>query len=168
MKTNFTLHLSVCITVTVLSSLLLGCGKASEKATEKMMEKAIGDGAKVDIQGDKMTVKTSEGEFVVAGSGSASIPEGFPKDVHVFQGATITSSMKMADGMQVVLQSREPMAKVRATYVETMKAQDWTEESVMDAGDTVMLSYTKDKRSAVVVLLKDPKGTVIQVSTKLD
>ena len=57
------------IGIVFISILVIGCGKsASEKAAEKIIEEQTG--SDVDIEGEKVTIKTEEGDKIVYGSTS--------------------------------------------------------------------------------------------------
>ena len=79
----------VCLSVLVL---MMGCGsseKAEEKVAEKIAEKAIAaqTGKKVDIDIDKerMQIKTEDGEMTLTSGESAKIPDTFPKDIPIYR-----------------------------------------------------------------------------------
>lgn len=133
---------------------LTGCGKkVSEKLAEKMIESAAAkDGVKadVDISGDKVTVKTKDGTTTYAAGAGAKVPENFPKDVYIYSGATVLSSVSVPDGFTVMLQTKDASDKVVSTLKSKLTADGWKEEMTMNQGEVVILGYKKGERSAVV------------------
>ena len=98
-----------------------GCGKVSEKASEKIAEKAIeagsGGNANVDIDGDGVVIETEEGTYRADGEGNVRIetedgtytagtgdlPEGWPDEIPLPDDLEIVSSSRMGDEAQILL-----------------------------------------------------------------
>lgn len=170
------------LVVLIAASLALGgCGKksdetrartAQEKAMEKSIEKSSGDKANVDLSKEKMTFQTKEGGKVEIATGEAGVkvPDDFPKDVLVYKGAKVDSSVKSPEGMQVMLSTADPADKVAEAYKTEMTKSGWTEKTSMAMAEMTMLEYTKDQRTATVNVMKgDGKGAkVMLVLTKKD
>ena len=145
----------------VLALLVVGCLVAADgckRAAEKMAAKAIerSSGGKVNVD--------------ISASGTATIPEGFPKDVLVPQDAKIVISAKVPEGFVVTMQSKELLDAVVKKYGAEMKTHGWTEQASVNMGDSVMLSYAKEKegRTASVMVAKTDKGTQLQVTVVKD
>ena len=155
----------------IMALALTGCGKkanekSSEKAAEKSMEMAIEKGsggkAKVDISNGGISVKT-EGKDkmeMTAGQG-AKVPGDFPKDILVYKGATVLSSVKTEGAFNVTLQTTDTTNLVSDTYKEAMKNEGWTEKGATVMGEMTMLQYNKDKREAMVHITSDGGKTTI-------
>ncbi len=60
------------------------CKKASEKTGEKMIETAIGNNADVDMDDEKIVIKTDEGTFT-SDAKADSWPDAIPSDVPEFK-----------------------------------------------------------------------------------
>lgn len=150
-----------------------GCGKKNDeakakKAQEKKMEKAIekssGGKANVDLSKGKMTIQTKEGEKMeIAGSGAGvKLPDDFPKDVLVYKGAKVDTSLKTGDATQVMLSTTDATDKVAETYKAEMKKSGWEEKTSMQMPEMTMLQYAKDQRTVTVqVMTGDDKGTKV-------
>ncbi|MCB0977180.1 MAG: hypothetical protein KDB02_06935 [Acidimicrobiales bacterium] len=90
-------HVATVVTLTALSlGTLVGCGAASDKATEKLTEKAIeaqtGGDVDIDTKGDgSFKLETEDGSFE---SGTGKVPSSWPddvplpKDIQVLSGQT--------------------------------------------------------------------------------
>ncbi len=152
----------VCLCVAVA-----GCGKAAEKIGEKMAESAIeretGGKAKVDIQGDSMKVVTKDGEHTVTVGDKAAAPKDFPSDVAIYEGAKITASVSVPDGMQVHMQTKDSPDKVIASY-QAMTKDGWTQEALMDMGEQKTLSLKKGERTVVVMASLQDKMTTVMLT----
>jgi hypothetical protein len=72
----------VLLTITSIS-LTNSCKKATEKAGEKIIEKSLGKDSKIDIDKDKMTIKTEDG-IITSDSNVKSWPNDIPNDVPEF------------------------------------------------------------------------------------
>lgn len=160
--------------VAAVALCFFGCGKRlSEKAAEKLAEKAIekqmekdgGGKAKVDISNGKMSVKNSKGEEVqVDASGGAKIPDGFPKDVYVYEGAKITTSMKNGKVFSLIMESSDPAAKVIEKTKAKMTSNGWKETATLDTGGSTMLGYDKEPLKMTVNVASQDKKTMIILS----
>jgi hypothetical protein len=168
-----------------------GCGEdSSEQAAERMIEEAIEQAAEregevVDVEideggltvrskdgtasfkadGDTMVVKTDEGSMRI-GTG-ATLPAGFPKDVPIYDGATVVQSMEMGEMVMVTLETADPFATVVASYKEECPDNGWTEEASMknSSGDpTQMLNYRQGERSLMVSVIQESNRTMVSLT----
>lgn len=150
----------------------VGCGKkASESAAEKLAEKAIeahSDGkAQVDLSGGKMTVKTAEGTVTMDASGSASVPENFPKDVPVPSSTKVTAAVSTPDGVHLTLEGPADVAAAIKTFSDEMKAQGWTEETTANVGGQLMSSFKKGERVTAITAMATGDKSMITVTAAL-
>ncbi len=168
---------------------LTGCGKSSsEKLAEKMIEKGMGkDGIKgdvnisdgkvsitgtdregkkfaVDQSGESVTIKSQDGTATFSTGPSARLPEGFPKDVYVLDGAKVVTAMTVPEGFSVVLQAKDGADKVAASYKARMTGNGWTEESAFTTPQHTMAAYKKDDRSATVMIMPAEGETQVTLS----
>jgi hypothetical protein len=147
-----------------------GCGKksdetsgrtAQEKAAAKAIEKGTDGKAKVDVSKGKTTIETQTGEKIEVASGAEGVklPDEFPKDVLVYKGAKVESSVKTPDGTQLMLSTADAPDKVAEAYKAEMKRSGWEEKTSMVITGMTMLEYTKNQRTATVqVMGEDGKG----------
>ena len=165
-------------TLTLLAVLVLAaCGKASETATEKMIESQMskdGTQAKVDLSSGGMKItttdasgKTSQMEMGTAQVSEADLGVPFypgtkPKEGEMTKVTTPEGSM-----VTVLLHSDDAPAKVAAYYRDKLKAQaEGRQFTDMDHGDTQMLLLSDDKTKQVtqVTIGKgQSKGSDIQI-----
>ena len=164
--THPAIRLSIAVALTALL-VAPGCKKAQDAAVETAIERATG--AKVEQDGDTMTIKTEQGEVKVATAedgGTVAMPADFPKDVYLPADNKLASAMDMA-GMQMLnMTTPQDLARVSADIEKSMQGQGWKREMAMQAGDGSTLMYSKDNRQVVYQMLKaDEGGTQLAVRT---
>ena len=145
--------------LTIMSAVVLtlaGCGKSpseaiADKIAEKAIEKQSGGKARVDSAGGTMQITTAKGETIeVDAKGGAKLPDGFPKDVHVYAGAAIKQSMKAQGTFHLMMETADAKSKVADTYKSKLEADGWKQTMTADTGDATMLQYSKEKRNVTV------------------
>jgi len=167
--------------VALLALAIAGCGKVQEKASEKMVEKAIessmskdGTQAKVDLSQGGMKVSTTDasGKTTQMEMGNAQISEaelGLP----YYPGSKPTegSSMRIVSGtsstMQVGLHSDDAPDKVAAFYRDKLKAMsDGKQLMDMSHNDGASLTLVDDKakNTLQVHVNKADKGSDIAIA----
>lgn len=145
--------------------------KLAEKATEKMLETAGGEGTDVDIDSEtgEMTIK-SEGTEITS---SAKLPSDWPSDVPVYTGATVSGSFSSSSegqfGGWVNLTTPDSADKVKTWYADELLKEGWEEEgnfsSSSDGLDSTMISYTKSERSLLISMGQDSADTNLTTLT---
>jgi len=152
----------------VLALLLIGCGQESqERQAEKIIERESGGKVKADISKGKMTLKDAEGhEHTVSMGAAVEVPEGFPKDVLVYKGATPLTAMKGDNGYHLTLRTKDEPKKVADAYTSALKAQGWELEQTMAMPQGTMLHFKKGERTAAVVVTRSDDETMVQVTTQ--
>jgi hypothetical protein len=151
----------------VSSMVLAGCEKAGEKAAEKAIETGMakeGIKADVDVSGEKITIESKEGTAVFTGGKSAEVPEGFPKDVYVYEGATIIAALSVPEGFNLSMETGDSAEKVLAAIKSKMTAFGWKEEMTMNQGSHSMVGYKKGERTTMVNINADKKITQISLT----
>ena len=164
--THPAIRLSIAVALTTLL-VAPGCKKAQDAAVETAIERATG--AKVEKDGESMTIKTEQGDIKVATAedgGSVALPADFPKDVFLPSDNKLASAMDMG-GMQMLnMTTPQELAAVSADIEKSMQGQGWKREMAMQAGGGNTLMYSKDKRQVVYQMLKaDEGGTQLAIRT---
>lgn len=114
----------------VLNILLVGCGasqNAVEKAQEKALENALGDGSKVDIEGDKYTWEDADGNKMSVGG--SEWPTGPAADI----------LPKFTKGTMLVGMVTEQYCSISFEEITKKDFEDYRQQ-VKDAGFTNMAS----------------------------
>lgn len=171
-------------------ALTAGCGKkVSEIAVEQAVKAASGGQADVKLDNGQMTITTKEegktstittsdqgGTIQVTGEkgtatmtmgDQAKVPDGWPKEVPVYAGLKIELAQadQGANAFTVAGSSPDAYDKVAAFYEKTFKDAGWSESLNMKQPDSIMLSYGKDNRQAVITATKTETGTELSVVT---
>lgn len=157
--------LAVLFLVTVLIVLPAGCGvkekienKVSEKLTETIIEKAVGDeNTKVDIDGDKITVKNEDGEELTIGGSEWPQVDYLPE----FKAGNIISVVKDGEGyVMIVLEEVEK--KDYENYLEDIK-KEFTEDVNQMELDEYTLFEGKNGKGYLVVIQFSPKDKSLTI-----
>ncbi len=129
--------------------------KVAEQVVEKSMEAGSGGQADVDIKDGQMTVKTDKGEVNVSTGDSAKIPDSFPKDVYVPDGATVMMAMELPEGHTVTLKVKGDPAALQESYIAKATEKGWEKKSAMDMGTMKMLGFEKEGLTLTVMLNRE-------------
>jgi hypothetical protein len=166
------------IAIAVAAGLLAACGKASEKAAEKMIESQMskdGTAAKVDLSGGtaKITTtdasgKTSQMEFGSAQVSEADLGVPFYPGTKPAEGGMSKVATPDGTAYTVSLHSDDQSDKVAAFYREKLKAQSqgrqFIDMSSGDGGAMLMLADDATKSTVQVHVGKAESGSDIQIS----
>ena len=152
-------HRLLLLALIATTTLLPACKKAQDAAVEAAVERATG--AKVDKDGNTVTVKTDKGEMRIttAGDGdTVALPAGFPTDLYLPAPHKVDSVMAMGSAHMVNLTTSMATADVHAGVVDAMQRGGWTQALAMQTGEGSTLAYRKDKRQAFYQLVKQDGG----------
>ena len=159
----------IVLCVAAAALVMTGCGKkVSESVAEKMIESAMAkDGVKgkVNISDGKVTMETKDGTASFSSGAGVKVPDNFPKDVLVYDGAKVIACVNAPGGQNLVLESKDSVEKIIAAYKGKMTGAGWKEEMNMNQADTAMLIYKKDPRTASIVVAHSGDVTQIQLTT---
>ncbi len=131
-------------------ALAAGCGDDSEDKNNGRVD--------VEEEGRKITITGKEGKATFTAGGGAEIPDGFPDDVYIYDGAKVNTSATVKGSYQVQLSSSDAVDKVLSVYKQKMEAAGWSEEAAMDMGEHKMLHYKKDGREINVQIIPEDSG----------
>jgi hypothetical protein len=113
-----------------------------------------GEQVEYDSKGKSVTVKAADGSVYVGGEG-VKLPDDFPKDVPVYPGAKIASSVSAARtdtaGHMVTFQTSDSPEKVAAFYKSKFSTWQVKMEMSSGGGKVLLLQSPDEKRSITVV-----------------
>lgn len=162
-------RLAVPLLAAVSVLLLSACGKsATETAVENALEREVGGDADVDMNTDgTMQVQTDQGTMQF---GKNEVPADWPKDIAVYPGATVMSSMSMSPesgekGKMLMLSSTDAIEKVRAYYAAQLAKDGWTVDATATMGEMVVLGGSKGGDQVSLQIAGDQGKTMITVAT---
>lgn len=146
--------------------LVAGCGEASERGLEQVIESQAGADVDVDLDDDgSFSLQSDEGSVQF---GAAEVPDSWPDDVPLPDLVDLTATEFSADGetMQTIA-GTTPMS---ATEVEALFAEleGWTQEgrsaSNADGASSVTLVLTRDDRELVVLVNDGGAESYVSIS----
>ena len=145
----------ICLVWAVLAiAVCFGCKKSTTVTGPS------GEQTTVTKKGDKteITVQGRDGEKVTIAGGErgVALPEGFPKDVPIYPGATVASSVKQAKQFTVMLKAGDGVAKVADHYAAKLKENGWEIETTVNMAEGRMFAAKKDNRTVSVMIV--PEG----------
>jgi hypothetical protein len=113
----------------------------------------------------KVTIKTDKGNVTFGGD---QLPKDFPKDVAIYPGAKVESSVSGENegkkGSWVYLSSNEALAKIAAFYEEKMKAAGWSlQTNNISGGAFQQMAFKKGERATLIMLTGETGKTTIAI-----
>lgn len=150
----------ICILTIVLAMSFVGCG-ASDKAGEKLAEKAIENagGGDVDIDGDKMVIKGENGETATF-SGGEWPKSDLAKSIPEFKKGKIVTTMELNDSLFISLEG--VAEKDFLDYQDKIK-QTFTEQSYSMNGDGA-ISYGAQNTEGLGISLVYTTDEVLSIT----
>ncbi len=111
------------------------------------------------VSKDLFLQEEEEGE--VSGARTA-VPQNFPTDTPLFEGAEILSSLESKERIQVTLQTEATTQRVRKFYQQEMGGLGWKLTGRGMANDNGVLTFKKGERGAQIVITSDdPAGPTL-------
>jgi Cu/Ag efflux protein CusF len=149
--------LMACLLAFLMIFSFAACGKAKEKAANEAAEKMIegAGGGKVDIEGDKVTIKGESGENLTVGSTTWPTSE-LAKKIPEFKAGKITGVMDSPDGILVTMESVKEADAM--AYFDNIK-KNFNQESY-EAKEEGSLSYGGKNADGIGVALQYTEGTL--------
>jgi hypothetical protein len=141
--------------------------KGEEAMTEKSIESSSVEKVDVDVSGETVRIKSKEGNVTISGGANISLPDLFPKDIPIYEGAKVLHSMESIEekAVSVSLTTKDDQATVVEYYKSTMKSQNWEEKGLMELPTKKILMYAKGKRNANLVIATGEGQTQIIITT---
>ena len=138
------------------------CKRAAEKTQEKIIEKAIGNEAKVDLDDEKIVIETEEGTFT-ADANIQSWPKESPNEVPEFKNGKIVmvNTQNMEEGKNWVIILEDVSPNEAAKYKENLESNGFKINFTTTAGTGTHFAAEKD--NITVMLMGDEGGASITV-----
>ena len=142
------------------------CGeKMAEKHIESAVENATGQKVSADINGNSYEVKSADGKIKIAAGDKATLPNSFPKDVFVENGAQVIASADVPGGSSVTLRSAATKDAAFAKYKAGMLANGWKHATSMDMGGAKTGMFMKGSRVVTINADSSSGETLVSVVT---
>ena len=133
---------------------LVSCQSCAERVIEEAVERQTGEEVEIDIDGSgegQITITTEDGQGVFQAGMQTRIPENFPDDVPIYEGAQ--PMVVVADpsgGIMVSLQTDADVSAVNDFYRRQMPARGWSSVTTFTGEGMTHLGWRKGERSASV------------------
>jgi len=148
------------ITLALLAGVAFGCGKSSTYQTRDGEVTIDKKGGQVTFEG-----KSKQGDVKVsANDRGVALPDDFPKDVPIYQGAVVKVASTQGKTMMVHMAVSASVADALKYYQDQLKDQGWEIQSTMNLGEGSMISAKKADRQCSAMVLKQDKGTIVQLT----
>jgi hypothetical protein len=120
----------VAVAIVVIAGLVFttGCAQIAEQAAKSAIEGATG----VKVEDNGVTVTGKDGQSVAIG-GETKLPDGFPSEIPVYEGAAITSSIATDKGYMVGLTTPDSARTVLEWYKTELAAKGWEVKVPMES-----------------------------------
>lgn len=125
------------------------------------------NGVNIDTKSGSLDIKNKEGDSLSIGNGK--LPKGFPSDVPIYPGSTVTASSVVNGNYNVVLSTKDSKSKVDSYYQNQLQSNGWSvgeDSATLDSGNVTQKTFTKSSQSLSVITAEDSnnKGTSITLS----
>ena len=152
-------------TAIALVTVATSCKRAAEKAQEKIIEKSIGDKAKVDLDDEKIVIETKEGTFT-ADATMNSWPKEIPNEVPEFKNGKIVmvNIQEMGEGKNWVVIYEDVSQEAIENYKKQLERNDFKINFTTRAGTGT--HFAAEKVNLMVMLMGDEGGASISIGIK--
>lgn len=128
----------------------------------------------VNVDDGTVTIKSDDGQVTTSAGEGATLAEGWPSDVPIFEPSTLRSSSKADNtSFSAVASTASSVADVTAYYKSEMASKGWATQLDSSSGDGTLLSFSKDNRTSSVIVTRsedeasnEKTGFVVSVATQ--
>lgn len=130
---------------------LAACQKTADAAAETAIERTSGQKVEVDRDGDRMRIKTADGELNMQSGKALQLPADFPKDVYLPGRYAVNSVMDMGGTQMLSVATNGQVSGLFTDAQRAMGRKGWKQTmSMQHSADSAMLSFEKGERAAVL------------------
>lgn len=143
------------VTMVVAVQALAGCQQARDTATAVAIERATGSQVEVKRDGDRLTLRSPNGEMAIQTGDSVPLPANFPGDVYLPEDYLVNSVMDLQGVSVISLSAPGQLSSLYAAARDRMQSEGWTQSmAAQHSSDTALLAFQKgngeDQRSAML------------------
>ncbi len=128
----------------------------------------------VDVDDGTVTIKSDDGNVTTTAGAGATLADGWPSDVPIFEPSTLQSSSKAENtSFSAVATTASSVADVTAYYKAQMASQGWATQLDSTSGDGTLLTFSKGNRTSSVIVStsaeessNEKTGFVVSVTTQ--
>jgi hypothetical protein len=92
------------------------------------------------------------------------LPDEFPKDVPILEGATVRLALSHGDRIVVHFSTKASIAEAAKFYDAELRRQGWAIQSTSQGGEMFVVSAKKGRSLCGVTVTKDAKGTLVRLA----
>ncbi|GGJ96059.1 hypothetical protein [Luteimonas terricola] len=141
-------HLLLPLLIAGLVATATGCQRAADAAAEAAIERASGHQVEVDRDGNRMRVRTAEGEVSIATGNGVALPADFPDDLFLPPSYGVSSVMDIGGARLLSLESDGSVSSMFDAARAAMEGSGWTQTLAMQQADSAMLGFSHGEREA--------------------
>lgn len=139
--------------------------KIAERAAEGILSGITG--GNVNLSGDKVSIKTEDGELAFEEGGK--IPDTFPNDFPVYPGAKVASSFTStgdnnSKGVSVLWETGDSLEKVGKFFETELAENGWKITANFSSEDSITFTIEKGETGGVVGITPQDDKTAISVT----
>ena len=149
-----------------MAATLSACG--SDTAQESLIEAlADVDGLEVELDGDDLGYRIEGDDGVMVVGSGASLPNGFPDDILIYEDAEIVGSFETAKELGVQLSALDSPEEVMRAYKKSLLADGWQATGSMAVNGLATTTFEKGPRVVSVTAMSvDGESSVITLATR--
>lgn len=125
-----------------------GCQRAADAAAEAAIERASGQRVEVDRDGNRMRIRSADGDAVIATGSGIALPADFPDDVFLPPSYGVSSVMDIGGARLLSLESDGSVPSMFDAARTAMERSGWTQNLAMQQADSAMLGFSQGEREA--------------------
>jgi len=141
-------HLLLPLLLAGLAVAVAGCQRAADAAAEAAIERASGQRVDIDRDGDRMRIRTADGEVSFASGNGIALPDDFPDDLFLPDSYGVSSVMDIGGARLLSLESDGTVASMFDAARASMGRSGWTQTLAMQQADSAMLGFSQGEREA--------------------
>lgn len=145
--------------ILMLITMVGGCSSPSEKVAEELTEKALeeqmGEDAKVEIDGENISIETEDGtELSISTNNDLEIPEGYPEDIIPFyEPQAVYFTFKNGEEWSIGYTSKKDLDDVVNYYEDYLSKYNGL--SNLGADDQQMFSFNDNGCYGTVAIMEN-------------
>src|SRR5690606_17598417 len=117
--------------------------KAADAATEAAIERASGQQVEIDRDGDRMRIRTAEGEVSIAAGNGISLPDDFPDDLFLPARYGVNSVMDIGGARLLSLESSGTVPSMFDAARTHMEGHGWSQTLAVQQAESAMLGFSQ-------------------------
>jgi hypothetical protein len=156
---------SVAVALAFLGFGLAGCGGGDGDATIVTDDGTV----KVDVDPDsdegKVEIESSEGSMTITGEGGGELPEGWPSEIQVPEGGSVTAALALTgedQGWTASLTYADKSSKALAAEVKSnLESAGFTLEGEFTSGEGAMGTYSGNGYAVTAMVGEEDEGATL-------